>query len=88
LLIKTNILVLKKVNIIIFKRISYIRSYKVDIKLEATPKKGITKSLIYITTRITIPLFAFIAIPIYYITIANDKDLLFKLNKTLVTLFV
>jgi len=88
LLISTDILVLKKVNIIISKKISYIRSYKIDIKLKATPKKGIAKSLICVIARITIPPFAFIAILIYYIVIAKNKDLLFKPDNTLVTLFV
>ena len=88
LLISTNILVFKKINIIISKKISYIRSYKIDIKLKATPKKGIAKLLVYIIARITISLFAFIAILIYYIIIAKDKDLLFKPDNTLVTLFI
>jgi len=88
LLISTNILVLKKVNIIIFKKISYIKSYKIDIKLKATLKKGIAKSLICVIIRITIPLFAFIAILIYYIAIAKDKDLLFEPDNTLITLFI
>ena len=51
-------------------------------------KKGIAKLLVCIIARITILLFAFIAILIYYIIIAKDKDLLFKLNNTLVTLFI
>jgi hypothetical protein len=88
LLISIDILILKKVNIIIFKKTSYIRSYGIDIKLKAILKKGIAKSLICVIARITIPLFAFIAILIYYIAIAEDKDLLFKLNNTLVTLFI
>jgi hypothetical protein len=88
LLISINILVLKKVNIIIFKKTSHIKSYRIDIKLKATLKKGIAKLLVYIIARITIPLFAFIAILIYYIAIAKDKDLLFKLDNILVTLFV
>jgi hypothetical protein len=88
LLISTDILVLKKVNIIISKKIGHIRSYKINIKLKAIPKKGIAKSLVCIIARITIPLFAFIAIPIYYIAIAEDKDLLFKPDNTLVTLFI
>ena len=88
LLISTNILIFKKVNIIIFKKISYIRSYKIDIKLKATPKKGIAKSLIYVIARITILLFTFIAILIYYIAIAKDKDLLFEPDNTLITLFI
>jgi len=88
LLISTDILVLKKVNIIISKKISHIRSCKIDIKLKAIPKKGIAKSLIYVIARITIPLFASIAIPIYYIAIAKDKDLLFKPDNILVTLFI
>jgi hypothetical protein len=88
LLINIDILVLKKVDIIIFKKTSHIKSCKIDIKLKAIPKKGIAKFLIYITTKITILPFAFIAIPIYYIAIAEDKDLLFKPDNTLVTLFV
>ena len=88
LLISTNILVFKKVNIIISKKTSYIRSCKIDIKLKATLKKGIAKSLICVIVRITILLFAFIAILIYYIAIAKDKDLLFEPDNTLVTLFV
>jgi hypothetical protein len=88
LLISIDILILKKVNIIIFKKTSYIKSYGIDIKLKAILKKGIAKSLICVIARITIPLFAFIAILIYYIAIAEDKDLLFKLNNTLVTLFI
>ena len=88
LLISINILVFKKVNIIISKKISYIRSCKIDIKLKATLKKGIAKSLICVIARITIPPFAFIAILIYYIVIAKNKDLLFKPDNTLVTLFV
>jgi hypothetical protein len=51
-------------------------------------KKGIAKLLACIIARITILLFAFIAIPIYYIAIAKDKDLLFKPDNTLITLFV
>jgi hypothetical protein len=85
LLISTDILVFKKVDIIIFKKTSYIRSCKIDIKLKATPKKVIEK---YLIARIIIPLFAFIAILIYYIAIAKDKDLLFKPDNTLITLFV
>ena len=88
LLISTNILILKKVNIIISKKISYIKSYGINIKLKATPKKGIAKSLIYIIARITILPFIFIAILIYYIIIAKDKDLLFEPDNTLVTLFI
>jgi hypothetical protein len=88
LLISIDILVFKKVNIIIFKKISYTKSCKIDIKLKAIPKKGITKSLICVIARITILPFAFIAIPIYYIIIAKDKDLLFKPDNTLITLFV
>jgi hypothetical protein len=88
LLISTNILILKKVNIIISKKTSYIKSYKIDIKLKAILKKGIAKFLVYIIARITILPFAFIVIPIYYIAIAEDKDLLFKPDNTLVTLFI
>jgi len=65
------------VDIIIFKKIKYIKSYKINIKLKATLKRGITKSLICVIARITILLFAFIVIPIYYIIIAKDRDLLF-----------
>jgi hypothetical protein len=75
-------------DIIIFKKISYIRSCKIDIKLKAILKKGIAKLLVCVIARITIPLFAFIAILIYYIAIAKDKDLLFKPDNTLATLFV
>ena len=88
LLISTDILVLKKVNIIIFKKTSHIKSCKIDIKLKATPKKGIAKSLICVIARITIPPFASIIIPIYYIATTKDKDLLFKPDDTLVTLFI
>ena len=88
LLISINILVLKKVNIIISKKISYIKSCKIDIKLKATLKKGIAKLLVYIIAKITISLFAFIAILIYYIAITKDKDLLFKPDNTLITLFI
>jgi hypothetical protein len=88
LLISINILVLKKVDIIISKKTSYIKSCKIDIKLKATLKKGIAKSLVYVIIRITIPPFAFIAILIYYIAIAKDKDLLFEPDNTLVTLFI
>jgi hypothetical protein len=88
LLISIDILVFKKIDIIISKKISYIRSCGIDIKLKAMPKKRITKLLVCVIARITIPLFAFITILIYYIAIAKDKDLLFKLNNTLVTLFI
>jgi hypothetical protein len=88
LLISTNILVLKKVNIIISKKTSYIKSCGIDIKLKAILKKGIAKSLVYIIARIIILPFTFIAILIYYTIIAKDKDLLFELNNTLITLFV
>ena len=88
LFISINILVFKKVNIIISKKISYIRSCRIDIKLKATPKKGIAKSLMCVIARIIILLFAFIAILIYYIAIAKDKDLLFEPDNTLVTLFI
>jgi hypothetical protein len=88
LFISTNILVLKKMDIIIFKKTSYIKSCKINIKLKATLKKGIAKLLVCVIARITIPLFAFIAILIYYIAIAKDKDLLFEPDNTLVTLFI
>jgi hypothetical protein len=76
------------VDIIISKKIGHIRSCKIDIKLKAILKKGIAKSLIYIIARITILPFAFIVILIYYIIIAEDRDLLFKPDNTLITLFV
>ena len=88
LLISTNILIPKKVNIIISKKTSYIKSYRINIKLKATLKKGIAKSLVCVIVRITILPFASIAILIYHIAIAKDKDLLFELDNTLVTLFV
>jgi len=88
LLINTDILVLKKVDIIISKKISHIRSCKIDIKLKATLKKGIAKSLMCVIARIIILPFTSIAILIYYIATAKDKDLLFKLDDTLVTLFI
>jgi hypothetical protein len=75
-------------DIIIFKKISYIRSCKIDIKLKAILKKGIAKLLVYVIVRITILLFVSLIILIYYIAIAKDKDLLFKPDNTLVTLFV
>jgi hypothetical protein len=87
LLISIDILVFKKMDIIISKKISYIKSCGIDIKLKAIPKKGIAKLLVYIIARIIISLFAFIAILIYYIAIAKDKDLLFEPDNTLVTLF-
>jgi hypothetical protein len=88
LLISINILIFKKIDIIISKKISYIKSCKIDIKLKAIPKKGIAKLLVYVIARITILLFAFIAILIYYIAIAKDKDLLFKPDNMLITLFI
>jgi hypothetical protein len=88
LLISINILIPEKVNIIISKKARHIRSYKIDIKLKATLKKGIAKLLVCVIARIIIPPFASIAIPIYYIAIAKDKDLLFEPDNTLVTLFV
>jgi anaerobic ribonucleoside-triphosphate reductase len=88
LLININVLIPEKVNIIISKKAKHIRSYKINIKLKATPKKGIAKLLVYIIARITIPLFSSIAILIYYIAIAKDKDLLFKPDNMLITLFI
>jgi hypothetical protein len=88
LLISTDILVFKKIDIIISKKISYIRSCKIDIKLKAIPKKGIAKLLVCVIARIIILLFASLAILIYYTAIAKDKDLLFKPDNTLITLFV
>jgi len=88
LLININILVFKKVNIIISKKVRHIRSYRINIKLKAILKKGIAKLLVCVIARIIIFPFAFIAILIYYIAIAEDKDLLFKPDNTLVTLFV
>jgi hypothetical protein len=88
LLISINVLVPEKVNIIISKKARHIRSCGIDIKLKAIPKKGIAKLLVCVIARITIPLFASIAILIYYTAIAKDKDLLFKPDNTLVTLFV
>ena len=88
LLININILVPEKVDIIIFKKARHIRSYKIDIKLKATLKKGIAKLLVCVIARITILPFAFIAILIYYIAIAEDRDLLFEPDNTLVTLFI
>jgi hypothetical protein len=46
LLININILIPEKVNIIISKKARYIRSYRINIKLKAIPKKGITKLLV------------------------------------------
>jgi len=88
LLIGIDILVPEKVDIIISKKAGYIGSYRIDIKLKATLKKGIAKLLVCVIARIIIPPFAFIVILIYYIAIAKDKDLLFEPDNTLVTLFV
>jgi hypothetical protein len=88
LFISINIFVSKKINIIISKKARYIRSCEIDIKLKATLKKGIAKLLVCITIKITILLFAFIAILIYYIVIAKDKDLLFKPDNMPITLFI
>ena len=88
LLISTNILIPEKVNIIISKKAKYIRSYRIDIKLKATLKKGIAKLVVYVIAKIIISPFAFIAIPIYYIIIAKDRNLLFKPDNTLITLFI
>jgi hypothetical protein len=88
LLINIDILIPEKVNIIISKKARYIKSYKINIKLKATLKKGIAKLLVCVIARITILPFISIAILIYYIAIAEDKDLLFKPDNTLVTLFI
>jgi hypothetical protein len=88
LFININVLIPEKVNIIIFKKARHIKSCKIDIKLKAILKKGIAKLLVYVIARIIILLFAFIAILIYYIAIAKDKDSLFKPDNTLITLFV
>jgi len=88
LLIGTNILVLEKIDIMISKKTSHIRSYGIDIKLKATPKKGIARSPVHIIAGITIPPFASIAVLIHYIATAKDKDLLFKPDDSPVTLFV
>jgi hypothetical protein len=88
LLIGIDVLIPEKVDIIISKKARYIRSCGIDIKLKAIPKKGIAKLLVCVIIRIIILLFAFIVILIYYIAIAKDKDLLFKPDNTLVTLFV
>jgi hypothetical protein len=88
LLINIDILIPEKVNIIISKKARYIKSYKINIKLKATLKKGIAKLLVCVIARIIILPFISIAILIYYIAIAEDKDLLFKPDNTLVTLFI
>jgi len=88
LLIGINIIILEEINLITSKRISYIGSYRVEIKIKVYYKKGIPKSLVYIIVTLTIPLFTLLAIPIYYIINTKDKDLLFKLDKTLVILFI
>ena len=75
-------------DITISRKTSHIRSCRIDIKLKAILKKGIVKSLVYITIRITILLFTSIVILIYYTATAKDRDLLFEPNNTLVTLFV
>jgi len=88
LLIGTDILVPKKVDIMISKKTGHIGSCGIDIKLEATPKKGIAKSPVCVIAGITIPPFASIAILIHHTATAEDRDLLFEPDDTPVTLFV
>jgi hypothetical protein len=72
----------------ISKKSGHIRSYRANISVEVSQKKGVPKSLVYVIIGLTIPVFALIAIPVYYLAAIKDRDLLFEPNKTLLTLFV
>jgi hypothetical protein len=88
LLIGTNIIVPENIDIIISKKLGHIRSYRANISVEVSQKKGVPKSLVYVIAGLTIPVFASIVIPVHYLVAIEDRDLLFEPNKTLVTLFV
>jgi len=88
LLIRTNVIVLENINIMISKKLGYIRSYSTNILIKVSQKKGIPKSLVYIIIGLIIPIYILIVILVYYLAAIKDKDLLFELNKILVTLFI
>ena len=88
LLIRTNIIVLENIDIIISKKLGYIRSYSINILVEVSQKKSVPKSLVYIIIRLTILVFALIIILVHYLVVIKDKDLLFESNKTPITLFI
>jgi len=88
LLIRTNVIVLENINIMISKKLRYIRSYSTNILVEVLQKKGVPKSLVYVIIRLIILVFASIVILVYYLVVIEDRDLLFEPNKILVTLFI
>jgi hypothetical protein len=88
LLISTDIMVLENINIMISKKSGHIRSCSTNIPVKVSQKKDVPKSLVCVTAGLIIPAFALIAIPIHYLVAIKDRDLLFKPNKILVTLFI
>jgi hypothetical protein len=88
LLISIDIIILEEIDLITSKRIGYIGSYRVEIKIKVYYKKRISKLLVYIIATLIIPLFTLLVISIYYAIDIKDRDLLFELDETLVILFI
>lgn len=80
ILLNTDIIGLKKINIIILKKEAYINLYNITIAIDLKPRsKGITKRLIVIENKATLGPYKSAFIAVSYIILPSDRDFLFEL---------
>ena len=77
MLLKNNILDLKKINLLFSKEIAYINSYNINILIEVHLKESLIRRVINSKETSIIPLYSNATIAIYYLNLF-DRDFLFK----------
>ena len=77
ILLKNNILILKEVNLLFFKKIAYINNYNINILIEVYLKKSLIKRVINSKKFLIVSLYLNVIIIIYYLNLL-DRDFLFK----------
>ena len=89
ILLNTNIIKLKKIDIITSKNQVYIESYNITIQIDLKLRtRDITIKLIIAERQITVPSRSQIIIPIYYAILLDDRDFLFKFITLAISLYI
>ena len=88
MLIGTDIIGLKIIDIIISKKQVYIGLYKITVTIDFKPRsKGIIYKLVVANQDTTIALYQATVIPIYYTSLPEDRDFLFEPKTNAVSLY-
>ena len=77
ILLRNNILILKEINLLFLKEITYINNYNINILIEVQLKESLIRRVINLRKITIILLYFNITITIYYLNLFN-RDFLFK----------